>query len=454
MREIDPDVLATFDEEKDFISKSQRKFAPRVTIEVGHSWLVRFLPVKLGPKKTWYARIARHWVNRFPYLCKRNTSPLFGGDETFKCPICSVVEDIMASHRERDDAVRTQAFKASATPQWLTYVCVKMKDDEKTGREEKLTAHELWLAKTQMQTMLTIYKQGLRKVSPLSFSDFEEGNDFLLIRSAQNKTDYDKQEASPIFNISDPAKMKEWIDSLMASVKFELPVFPSEKKLMEAADKLEDVLSKAGGDDEEERPAKRKRPTIDEDEDEEDDAPPAKRKVVRDDDEEEPAPKKKHGEDEEEEESAPAPKKKHVEAEEDEDIDPDLSPVKHKAKDEEDEGDEEPAPKKKHVEAEEDEEEPAPKKKSSDEDEDEAEEEAPKKSKLYAPPAKKVSAPAVSSVDEDDDVTDEDEDPAPAAAKSHDEDEEEGDEAPPAVQKPKSKLSDRIAKGIASVKNR
>ena len=43
----------------------------------GDIWLIRFFPAQLGigEKKTFYAPIAQHWVNKRPHFCERATHP-------------------------------------------------------------------------------------------------------------------------------------------------------------------------------------------------------------------------------------------------------------------------------------------------------------------------------------------------------------------------------------------
>ena len=442
MREIDPEVLKTYDEEADYINRSSKKFAPRVQVKEGSAWLLRFLPARLGPKKTFYARIARHWAGNFPYVCKKHTSELFGGDEKFQCPLCYVTDAVMQKHRERDDPLRNKAFRSSANVQWLTYVCVKFKDDEKPPKSERLTAHEMWLPKTSFNELLTSYKHGV-KVSPLSFTDFEKGRDFLMIRSAKNKTTFERQDSGPIFNLSDPTLMKEWIDKLMTSILFEEPKFPSEKKLEEIADKLEEMLSSHRRYDEEGEDRPRRKPSYDMDEDEEEALP---RHHSRDEEEEEEHPRHKPSRDEDEElrrkpardeDEEDEPRKKP--SREDDEEEPRRKPTR-----DEDEEDEPPSRKP----AREDE----PRRKPARDEDDDGDPPSASDSELPPPPAKKLKAPAVStsSVDDEDEVADEEKESAPAKKPTAEDD---GEDEPPPVSAPK-KLSERIAKGIRSVNSR
>src|SRR5882724_9379528 len=86
---IDPQVLSAYDYEQQFM-QSQQKGSRRVKMERGKMWVIRFLPAKLGPQATWFARIARHWVSMKPIVCPRYTSPDFGGDPDAYCPCCEV----------------------------------------------------------------------------------------------------------------------------------------------------------------------------------------------------------------------------------------------------------------------------------------------------------------------------------------------------------------------------
>src|ERR1051326_7592174 len=127
--------------------ESERKLASqggkvrRVKIEKGESWLLRFIPFPMGKDKTFYARIAHHWLHKKPILCIRNTGRAFGGDPDFNCPVCEVAERLY--EESPSDAVRDFAYRAQGHPRWKTWCVVSEIDDGR--RREAIDGDELYM---------------------------------------------------------------------------------------------------------------------------------------------------------------------------------------------------------------------------------------------------------------------------------------------------------------------
>ena len=69
---IDPRILKRLQGEDTYL-QGQARGSRRIKLVKGQSLIVRFLPAKLGPDELWFARIAKHWVNKTPIVCPRNT---------------------------------------------------------------------------------------------------------------------------------------------------------------------------------------------------------------------------------------------------------------------------------------------------------------------------------------------------------------------------------------------
>jgi len=115
MSQIDPEILAALDEERGAMASSGRQYRS-LTLKAGESALTRFLPVQMGPKKTWYARIARHWVAKRPVLCQRQTSPHFHGDPEAPCPLCDLEAEYSQSANKATAGVGAQNGGLSQNP--------------------------------------------------------------------------------------------------------------------------------------------------------------------------------------------------------------------------------------------------------------------------------------------------------------------------------------------------
>lgn len=121
---IDPEMLGELNYEQQFtqsISSARRQ----VKIEKGKSWRIRYLPAKLGPKHTFFARIAKHWLATKPILCPRQTSPAFGGDPDAFCPVCDKSNELNDSANQAESQL---GYEVRSAPQWLVYCVVFEKD--------------------------------------------------------------------------------------------------------------------------------------------------------------------------------------------------------------------------------------------------------------------------------------------------------------------------------------
>jgi hypothetical protein len=137
---ITPDVLSQLREEDHYVKTTQRGDR-RVKLEKGQTWKIRFIPAQLGPRKTWFARIARHWVNVKPVVCPVHTHPDFGGDPEAYCPACEMSNVLNDS---ADETVSKFGFKSRAGSQWLTYCIVLDMDGNEVDGNDLLNPYEFW----------------------------------------------------------------------------------------------------------------------------------------------------------------------------------------------------------------------------------------------------------------------------------------------------------------------
>ena len=175
---IDPSILSAYDYESQFM-QSQQKGNRRVKMERGKMWVIRFLPAKLGPQKTWFARIARHWLSMKPIVCPRYTSPDFGGDPEAYCPCCEVASVINESP---DPEISKFGYQAQGNPQWLTFCVAFEKDGAEQSLREILIPYEFTHYKSTFEELMAFYKAGLRR-SPESIFDYKLGNDFVVTKT-------------------------------------------------------------------------------------------------------------------------------------------------------------------------------------------------------------------------------------------------------------------------------
>jgi hypothetical protein len=466
--DISPGRLSDLDDEHEYI-KNRGSFSKRVKIEKFHTWTVRWLPAELGPNKRWAARIARHWINGRPFICKQETSPDFGGDPAFECPLCKTA--ILLSKKSKNADAIQRARRSMAVPQWLTY-CLVFEQEDGNGDStvirppERWKPWEFWLYQTPFDLLRAMVKKGKRDERPLSIFDFKKGNNIFVTANRKGIT-LDKDDPRAISKYED--KVDELVKKIMSGISLPNDFQPlSDSKLDEALGKLEYYIigrknrdddeedfggggkRRSGGDDEEDDKPRRHRS---DDSGDEEDQPrrrrevddgeedqPRRRREVDDGEEERPARRQSVSDEEEE-----APTRRRQSGGEDErpakpnrEVDDGEDPPR-RSRDDEDEEDEIPM---------------------GDEDEDGKDERPPARDRLPPPPAARkvqspppASAPSQSSVDEDEEVPEERHDPAPPA-KEKPTREEIDDKPPPVSAAGAPKLSDRIRRNISNMNNR
>lgn len=245
---IDPKILRRMQHEDAFL-QSQTKGSRRVKMDRGQNWIVRFLPARLGPDGLWFARIAKHWVNKLPIVCPRNTAEDFGGDPEFECPVCLLADELNDS---ADDVISKFGFKAKANAQFLTYCVVWEKNGVEQPMAEVLNPYEFNHYRSTWEELKGFYMAGGRK-SADSVLDYETGNDFSVSKGGKGMR-LDKLDPSPIFKLDDP-KFDEYIKKLEAAMKTPKVVIPTAEQLHVFVKKMQEAADRGGyAADDEDRP--------------------------------------------------------------------------------------------------------------------------------------------------------------------------------------------------------
>ena len=254
---IDPKILKRMQAEDSFL-QSQTRGSRRVKLNRGQNWIVRFLPARLGPDELFFARIARHWLNKLPIVCPRNTAEDFGGNPDCDCPVCTVAEELNESP---DEAISKVGYSAKANPQFLTYCIVWEKDGVAQPMSEVLNPYEFWHYRSTWEELKGFYTAGGRKCDN-SVLDYQLGNDFSVNKTAKGMR-LDKQDSSPIFDLKEP-KYAEWIKKIEAAMKNPKVTIPTQEQMQIFAAKLQEAAHR-GGAAEDDAPRAR-RPRRDDDE--------------------------------------------------------------------------------------------------------------------------------------------------------------------------------------------
>ena len=237
---IDPKILKRLHHDESFV-ESQRSGSRRVKIERGQNWIVRFLPARMGADGLWYARIARHWLNRLPIVCPRNTAEDFGGNPECECPVCLVADELNES---ADEVISKFGYKAKANAQFLTYCIVWEKDGVEQPMAEVLNPYEFSHYRSTWEELKGFYLAGGRKC-PDSVFDYERGNDFSVSKTIKGLR-LDKQDSSPIFDPNN-RNYAEWIKKLESAMKAPKVVVPNHEQLQIFAAKVHEAATRGGG---------------------------------------------------------------------------------------------------------------------------------------------------------------------------------------------------------------
>jgi hypothetical protein len=222
-------VLSGLDEDRKIAAQTNR--ASRVKIEKGHAWLLRFLPFPMGKRGLPWARIGAHWISKTPCYCKQNTSPDFGGDPNFVCPVCEVTDTM---HSQADsDADRDDFYQCQVRLAWTMWCIVFAKEDdrgrqEEMTEEETLTPYEFNIPKAAWQTFSAKLERSKSRKGgddAVGFLSLENGCDIWVAKDKKNAYSFDLSDTGygPIFELDDRYEAKLvriWKQLRQPSVKF------------------------------------------------------------------------------------------------------------------------------------------------------------------------------------------------------------------------------------------
>ena len=243
----DEDLMSALKEEEKIITGNRDRHDVKVEKE-GEIWHIRFLPVRFGPRKLFFSRVAQHWINKRPHFCAKVTPPESGGDENAQCDLCDVAAEL-AEHRVKD--IATLGYKAGANPQWLTYCLVWSKkvpgqDMWEPQGDEVWTPYKFWLNKTLFEEVREYYvRQRDKKPTVIdSILNPDHGFDFYIKRS-QNKLTLQKDDPRTIFpdGFNETDKM-ELMDHILGQIKATNYRALTTEEMEAARIKLEDAASK------------------------------------------------------------------------------------------------------------------------------------------------------------------------------------------------------------------
>ena len=175
------------DEERQFCAHHGALRGRGASVEnIYAAWILRFLPVGLGPAKLWYARTGHHWLNKRSIICPRCVSPDFGGDQQAECPICELADALYADGNE---SVSNFGHNLEAKLSYLTYCLVYMTDADREGCVERSKSKagrpcEFSLDPESFFQLMDYFLRGTTADRPLSVLDMKIGNDFLVTRTS------------------------------------------------------------------------------------------------------------------------------------------------------------------------------------------------------------------------------------------------------------------------------
>ena len=236
------DINAMLEEERIYAS-SQSNRTDSLKVEKNCGALVRFIPVKLGPDETWFLRVGRHWINKRPYMCKRTSSPVIGGDPDYACELCGTCDTYSA---DREEEVSKRAKSCAGFAWWLVYCFVwKRKDangeESDVPRAEAFKPYTFWLKRDQWLELLDIYKRSTRKGTvALGFLDAVDGHDIWLKKDSRGILHFDREDPQSIDK--DEASSDKLMESIIAKAKIEDFRQLTPEKMDEALRKLEDFI--------------------------------------------------------------------------------------------------------------------------------------------------------------------------------------------------------------------
>ena len=289
---VDPNLLAELEAEREFAQGGN--FTERLKLDKNTGAIVRFIPMRLGSNKSWFARVAMHWhkgAGNRPANCPRASSVSVGGSPDASCPVCDAVDSLLETYAS-DKTIVENIGKAASWPKYLTYCFVLETIDRSgeatpKGRKARLVPHEFWVTKTGFSDLANLFRRSLKWSPTLGFTDPVHGCDIEVRADNRSYLKFELVGRGRVReDIADDAELDAWMAGLIKTIRV-TDIAPTPlNKLEEFALKLEDSVNPrptrgatrsgagmAEGDDEDLPPPRRGR------QDMLDDEPPARRRA-------------------------------------------------------------------------------------------------------------------------------------------------------------------------------
>ena len=219
---VDPAFMDDLDQEAEIARRGNRP--NRLDIPKGTGVVVRFLPVKLGSSQTWCARYGAHWHMKKHVNCPRTTGKTFGGAEDADCPVCTLVEEMLASP---DKATQDTGHSVGSWGRYLTYVFVKDIVD-KQGNIQPLHPRSVFTPQKldiPSGAFLDLHRLHLRAKTKAAMGLVDPENGFwvLLQRDLRNflSAQFSDDPGGPVREDLSAEDLAAWMENLCRGLKTE-----------------------------------------------------------------------------------------------------------------------------------------------------------------------------------------------------------------------------------------
>ena len=251
---LDTSLLATglnLESERKYAQTSNQ--ASRLKIERGESRLIRILPYLQPPGHEVFARIGQHWINNRAFACKQHTSPNYGGDPDYECPVCSTAS--MCKSEAQDDETSDKYYSVQARVTYRCYCLVFKRESAKKVIEvvegdEMFIPYEFNIPKTSWGALASkIDRSKTRKgASDLGLLDLKSGQDLWAIRDSKNSLTFDLSDEgpAPAFTLDDHFEAK--IARVVRQINVPTVKFFDDKKMAELAEMVAELEFKAASE--------------------------------------------------------------------------------------------------------------------------------------------------------------------------------------------------------------
>lgn len=251
-KDIKPNAMMNYMQQREQRFAAMSQAARRVKIDENHTWRLRLLPVEMGKDKEPFVDIAQHWWNKQPIYCPRHTTPAWGGDPEYPCPVCELSERLRESG---DDRINSIGFLTRVNLKVRGW-CVVFDMEDARGNVDDMPISEIlnpyefemykgtWECFAKFQKWALSGRRGGKEPSPLGVLDLDNGCDFLATQGKKGIS-LDKCDPSPIFPLNDP-NFDIYIEKIWKRIPRPKIGLPSERQLLEVSLKIEEYAENGG----------------------------------------------------------------------------------------------------------------------------------------------------------------------------------------------------------------